>query len=207
MKILIILISSINKYGIKFLFFVILYEFFNIYRLRFGDYIVLNPIKKKNEPSVPTPYYCLKLIKNFLFKKKYVFIDFGCGKGRVINFIKKFNSIKKIIGIESNVALKENLIKLNDSKTKIYIKDCSNKTFISVLTKKYCNDRLILYFFHPFSQKILNKIIINFLNKNKKKLMIVIMGEIYINKKIKKKFDLKTVRIHEFLNIYNYKHH
>ena len=63
MKILSIFISSINKYGLKFLFFILIFEFLNIYRFRLDDYILANPISKKNEPSVPTPYFCLNIIK------------------------------------------------------------------------------------------------------------------------------------------------
>mgnify|MGYP001211027029 FL=1 len=47
MKILTIFLSSINKYGIKFLFLIFLHEFLNIYRLRFSDYVVLDSVKKK----------------------------------------------------------------------------------------------------------------------------------------------------------------
>ena len=46
MKIIIIFLSSINKYGVKFLFFILLYELINTYILRFRDYLVLNPVKK-----------------------------------------------------------------------------------------------------------------------------------------------------------------
>ena len=102
MKIITIFLSSINKYGVKFLFFILLYELINTYRLRFRDYLVLNPVKKKYEPCVPTPYYCLSLVDKKIIKKNYTFIDFGCGRGRVINFIKKNKNIRKIVGIENN---------------------------------------------------------------------------------------------------------
>ena len=77
MKIITIFLSSINKYGIKFLFFILLYELVNTYRFRFRDYLVLNPIKKKYEPCVPTPYYCLSLVEKKITKKNYTFIDLG----------------------------------------------------------------------------------------------------------------------------------
>ena len=207
MKIITIFLSSINKYGVKFLFFILLYELINTYRLRFHDYLVLNPIKKKYEPCVPTPYYCLSLVEKKIIKKNYTFIDFGCGRGRVIDFIKKNENIKKIVGIENNTALRGQLIKLNDHKTKIYINDCSDDQFLKFLTKKYTNGNLILYFYHPFSEKILSLILKKFLNNNKKELKIIIMGEIYIGLKMKKKFHIKVEKIHKLLNIYSYKHH
>ena len=207
MKIITIFLSSINKYGVKFLFFILLYELINTYRLRFRDYLVLNPVKKKYEPCVPTPYYCLSLIDKKIIKKNYTFIDFGCGRGRVINFIKKNKNIRKIVGIENNTELREQLMKLNDQKTKIYINDCSDNRFLNFLTKTYSKNNLILYFYHPFSEKILSLILKKFLNKNKKELKIIIMGEIYISLKMKKKFQIKVEKIHKLLNIYSYKYH
>ena len=207
MKIITIFLSSVNKYGVKFLFFILLYELINTYRLRFHDYLVLNPIKKKYEPCVPTPYYCLSLVEKKIIKKNYTFIDFGCGRGRVIDFIKKNKNIKKIVGIENNTELREKLGELNDHKTRIYIRDCSDNYFLNFLTKKYSKNNLILYFYHPFSEKILSLILKKFLNKHKKELKIIIMGEIYINLKMKKKFQIKVEKIHKLLNIYSYKHH
>ena len=207
MRILTIFLSSINKYGVKFLFFIFLYEILNIYRFRFNDYLVINPTNKRFEPSVPTPYYCLSLIEKNISKKKYDFIDFGCGQGRVINYIRKIQNIQKIIGIENNLKLKSKLKKYIDNKTKIYIDDCTNNNFLNFLIKKQKGKNLILYFYHPFSDKILNTVLKKFLIKSRKEIMIIIMGEIFIYSNLKKKFKLKQKRLHNLLNIYNYKHH
>lgn len=207
MRILTIFLSSINKYGVKFLFFIFLYEILNIYRFRFNDYLVINPTNKRFEPSVPTPYYCLSLIEKNISKKKYDFIDFGCGQGRVINYIRKIQNIQKIIGIENNSKLKSKLKKYIDNKTKIYIDDCTNNNFLNFLIKKQKDKNLILYFYHPFSDKILNTVLKKFLIKSKKEIMIIIMGEIFIYSNLKKKFKLKQKKLHNLLNIYNYKHH
>ena len=207
MRILTIFLSSINKYGIKFLFFIFLYEILNIYRFRFNDYLVINPTNKRFEPSVPTPYYCLSLIEKNISKKKYDFIDFGCGQGRVINYLRKIQNIQKIIGIENNSKLESKLKKYIDNKTKIYIDDCTNNNFLNFLIKKQKDKNLILYFYHPFSDKILNTVLKKFLIKSRKEIMIIIMGEIFIYTKLKKKFKLKQKKLHNLLNIYNYKHH
>jgi ribosomal protein L11 methylase PrmA len=207
MRILTIFLSSVNKYGVKFLFFIFLYEILNIYRFRFNDYLVINPTNKSYEPSVPTPYYCLSLIEKNILKKKYNFIDFGCGKGRVINYVKQIQNIQKIIGIENNLRLKKKLKKYIDNKTKIYIDDCTNNNFLNFLIKKQEGKNLILYFYHPFSDKILNTILKKFLIKNRNEVIIIIMGEIFVHKSLKKKFKLKQTKLHNLLNIYNYKHH
>ena len=207
MRILTIFLSSISKYGVKFLFFIFLYEILNIYRFRFNDYLVINPSNKRFEPSVPTPYYCLSLVEKNISKKKYEFIDFGCGQGRVINYIRKIQNIQKIIGIENNSKLKSKLKKYIDNKTKIYIDDCTNNNFLNFLIKKQKDKNLILYFYHPFSDKILNTVLKKFLIKSRKEIMIIIMGEIFIYSNLKKKFKLKQKKLHNLLNIYNYKHH
>ena len=207
MRILTIFLSSISKYGVKFLFFIFLYEILNIYRFRFNDYLVINPSNKRFEPSVPTPYYCLSLIEKNISKKKYDFIDFGCGQGRVINYLRKIQNIQKIIGIENNSKLKSKLKKYIDNKTKIYIDDCTNNNFLNFLIKKQKDKNLILYFYHPFSDKILNTVLKKFLIKSRKEIMIIIMGEIFIYSNLKKKFKLKQKKLHNLLNIYNYKHH
>jgi len=207
MRILTIFLSSISKYGVKFLFFIFLYEILNIYRFRFNDYLVINPTNKRFEPSVPTPYYCLSLIEKNISKKKYDFIDFGCGQGRVINYLRKIQNIQKIIGIENNSKLKSKLKKYIDNKTKIYIDDCTNNNFLNFLIKKQKGKNLILYFYHPFSDKILNTVLKKFLIKSRKEIMIIIMGEIFIYSNLKKKFKLKQKKLHNLLNIYNYKHH
>ena len=207
MRILTIFLSSINKYGVKFLFFIFLYEILNIYRFRFNDYLVINPTNKRFEPSVPTPYYCLSLIEKNISKKKYDFIDFGCGQGRVINYLRKIQNIQKIIGIENNSKLKSKLKKYIDNKTKIYIDDCTNNNFLNFLIKKQKGKNLILYFYHPFSDKILNTVLKKFLIKSRKEIVIIVMGEIFIYNNLKKKFKLKLKKLHNLLNIYNYKHH
>ena len=112
MKILTIFFSSINKYGIKILSLILVYEILNIHKLRLSDYLILNSVKKKLEPCVPSPYYCLSKINNNISRKKYCFIDFGCGKGRAIEYFRKNKFLTKIIGIEINKKLKTKLMKL-----------------------------------------------------------------------------------------------
>ena len=106
----------------------------------------------------------------------------------------------------SFVALKK-LRKYIDTKTKIYFDDCTNNNFLNFLIKKQDNKNLILYFYHPFSNKILNNILRKFLIKSKKEILIVIMGEIFIYNSLKKKFKIKQTKLHNLLNIYNYKCH
>jgi SAM-dependent methyltransferase len=90
MKALNILLKNIGKYGFIFLIKLIFFEIFNLYRLRYYDYFIKNPNNKKFQPYIPSPYYNLKFIKNYI-EKGSIFIDFGCGTGRVLNYFKKQN--------------------------------------------------------------------------------------------------------------------
>lgn len=204
MKILTIFFSSINKYGIKILSLILVYEILNIHKLRLSDYLILNSVKKKLEPCVPSPYYCLSKINKNIRGKKYCFIDFGCGKGRAIEYFRKNKFLTKIIGIEINKKLKTKLTKLQNEKTTVYIKDASNKVLLNFLCNKYSNQNLILYFYHPFSEDIFNQIINKFLSKSRKEIKIIVLGEIFIKKNLIKKFKIKKKKIHNLLNIYKF---
>ena len=136
--------------------------------------------------------------------KKYCFIDFGCGRGRVIEYFKKNKFLTKIIGIEINKKLKSKLLKLQNKKTTVYIKDASNKVLLNLLCNKYSNQNLILYFYHPFSEDIFNQIINKFLSNSRKEIKIIVLGEIFIKKNLIKKFKIKKKKIHNLLNIYKF---
>lgn len=119
-------------------------------------------------------------------------IDFGCGRGRVIDYFKKNTFFSKIIGVKINKKLEKELLRLNSKRIKIYIKDVSDKNFLN--------------FYHPFAEDMFIKILKTFLSKNKMELKIVVMREIYLRKKLVEKFKIKTEKIHKLLNIYTYKH-
>lgn len=188
MKLLEIYKIGKKQYGIFYIIKLIFYELINIYKFRYYDYINISRFSNSLEPCVPTPYYILKIIDNEL-KFKFdnsVFIDFGCGKGRVISYIKK-NNFKKIVGIEIN----KNLNKfLNFKEINISIKnnDCRDVNFINRLKDQYLNERIILYFYHPFSIKLINKIIELFVI-NKIELYVILVGKINIDSSLVTKFN------------------
>lgn len=86
-----------------------------------------------------------------------IFIDLGCGKGRVIFFVAR-EKIKKIIGVELDkklVALaRQNLgrLKINHPPIEIVQTDAGRYRF---------RDETIIFLYHPFGQKTLRKVLDN----------------------------------------------
>ena len=200
-KIIDILIIGFKQYGLLFLSKLIIYELINIQKMRFFDYIKIQKYNSKLEPCVPTPYYILNILETKL-KNKFenaIFIDFGCGKGRVIAFLKKYN-FKKLIGIEINSNLKKYL-NFKEKNIMINYNDCRDEKFISQLISSNMNNQLILYFYHPFSIDLINKIIELFIIKNKK-IIIIIVGNLKIDKKLINSF----IKIHKsnMIQIFNH---
>ena len=107
MKVIKIFFNNFKFYGflnyIKIIFNEIFYQ---ILFLRFSDFTTNTKFKyfnkRYNSINLPTPYYFLKLIlMKIENEKKDVFIDFGCGNGRVLNFFS--NKYKLLIGFDINL--------------------------------------------------------------------------------------------------------
>ena len=100
-----------------------------------------------------------KILNNIDINKKDIFIDFGCGKGRVLLIASKYK-FKKIIGVEfspqlvdiarSNVSICKDYNSFNIDIIKIIKGD--------VLDYKYNNDETVFYLFNPFSNIILDQL-------------------------------------------------
>ena len=119
-------LKNINRYG----FFVILksmiYEIF--YSIKFNDYSFFKydsadnigrtyddskTIDSYTTPNIPTPYFFLHLIKNFLIDQKidsFNFIDLGCGSGRLAKYFDSKFDIR-FTGVDINKKFIEENIK------------------------------------------------------------------------------------------------
>lgn len=111
-------------------------------------------------------FYCLKL------RSDDVFLDLGCGKGRVLFFVALFN-IKKIIGVEFDKKLtavaKKNLKQLKIKHPPIEITEADAGSY------QFKNETII-FLYHPFGQKTLKKVLKNIkksLIKNPRKIKII----------------------------------
>ena len=76
----------------------------------------------KMSDDIPCPYYFLTKIKKELQEEDFsIFIDLGCGSGRIIDFFSKNFSGKKFIGIENFNDQYEYCKKIFQGKENIYI--------------------------------------------------------------------------------------
>ena len=205
MKIIIIFLSSLKKYGFKLLSLILIFEILNIYKFNIYEYIFVPSKKKKDEGYVPTPHYFLSLLKKFFYKKDATFIEFGCGRGRVVKFVNNYNNFKKIVGIENNIKLKNDLEKIKNNKINFYFEDCINKKFIKKLSKKYQNKKTILYFYYPFSSLMIKNIIDIFLNQQKNDFRVILIG-VNVNIKTQLNFLMNKSQVNPIFYVYDFKY-
>ena len=153
--------STISQYGILSFLKIIIFE---IFYFRFNKELDFSfeskKFNSKNIEYVSTPYYLLYLIKKNLPQiNKYDLVDFGCGKGRVYNYFKSY--INFFIGIDIIQEYKENF---NTSSGFINV-DCRNINKLQKKIKHY-KKRKILFFFKPFEDNLILKILKKFMQQN-----------------------------------------
>lgn len=109
----------------------------------------------------PTPYSILEKTLDYLRPKtEDIFIDFGCGKGRVLFFV-ALQKLKKVKGVEIH---KE----LIDIAHRNLVNFKLNKTVIELINEDAANfkisDETIFFMFNPFDCKTLQKVLENIKN-------------------------------------------
>lgn len=184
-----------SKYGWFTLLKIIIFEIINLKRLRFFDYQFRKPISK-GEIYGPAFYYSLSIIKKKMQLNDKVFIDFGCGRGRVIDYMKPHT--KDIVGIENNYEFKKHFL----YEENVFFEDCYNNKFIEELSKKYSSDKVILFFYHPFELSRIVEIICKFRDVNNISIEIALVGDINLNQNEIKKIDMyksKILKIYKLL--------
>ena len=81
----------LNKYKLNLLIYIFIKEI--EYILKSLDFPLFDIKKKKNKNyhlSISTPYVYMNLLKKVEdIDKKSIFIDFGCGNGRLLKFLNK----------------------------------------------------------------------------------------------------------------------
>lgn len=179
---LILLLRNINNYGIITFFKIIFFEIYNI--LKFWDFSSIIYDDKKvntyeftkqsktyNTPYIPTPYYFLGIVSNFLKHKKinnFIFLDLGCGYSRTQNYFSRcFKQF--FLGVDLNkkiiLFLKERKIK-NSLFFNLNIRKKKNIDFlIKKIVKLRGNRKLIVFFSDSFDLFLLNRVLKSFSNK------------------------------------------
>ncbi len=111
---------------------------------------------KDGQVYVPTPFLLLQRIMDYVKPGgEDIFLDFGCGKGRVVFFASMWK-LKKVIGVELNQerfeAAQRNLAHFKLNKTPI---ELVNADAVHYRVK----DETIFFLFDPFGRETLRKVI------------------------------------------------
>ena len=145
------------------IFFFIIYEILYFLKGYKGFKFTFSTDKSMTN-SIPCPYYFLHLIKkNIDLKGIDLFVDYGSGYGRIINFFSKNFSFKRMLGIEFltspyNYCLKKFSQDLNVE----FINDNFNNFDLKKYYDKNKSSGICLFFSAPFSK---SEDLVNFINK------------------------------------------
>ena len=174
----------ISTYRISFLI-LLFYEIKYILFLRYkGNRInILN--NKFFTDNIPTPYYFLVKIYDYLKDKKIkTIVDIGCGSGRVLYFFHMNNSSYNLKGFEINHSIYlETLSRFkNNKKIKII-----NKNFLKKNSKINAD---LYYLADPFKKDSDYDFFFNKFSKIKKKIYLILVNR---DKKVKSLKNFKTV--------------
>ncbi len=107
----------------------------------------------------------VKVIKELSISyEKFVFIDFGSGKGRALLLASGF-PFKRIVGIEYchglNRIARQNLLRYPDAS-----KLCKDVDLVSMDAAEYRlpNEPLVLFFYNPFGRQVMETVVENVIN-------------------------------------------
>ncbi len=201
-----LVITNTKNYGISQTLILIIFEIIYSLNPKYNKHIFFDEslsdkysVAKKNKvynsPYCPTPIYFLKIISWFLKNfslKKFTFIDFGSGAGRTLFFFNKY--FKNFYGIEFNKAYKKFY-----KKKEFILCDLRKKNDFKFLKRK--NNFFILFFFDPFEQHLVEKIVSNF--KGKKYILVLINYKKLANKYGKKLFSKGFINKNKNIRVYS----
>jgi len=116
---------------------------------------------KIDQSYCPAPYYLLEKIINCLkLKPEDIFIDLGCGKGRVVFFVAQ-KKLRKVIGIELN----KEFIDIANKNLATFKFDRTPIQFVHEDAAKFrIKDENIFFMFNPFGCKTIQCVINNIKN-------------------------------------------
>tara|TARA_B100000963_G_scaffold340456_1_gene339133 strand:- start:3047 stop:3688 length:642 start_codon:yes stop_codon:yes gene_type:complete len=201
-----LVITNIKNYGVSETFILVILEIIYSFNSNYNKHIFFDEsisdaysFSKKNKvynsPYCPTPIYFLKIISSFLKNfnlKKFTFIDFGSGAGRTLFFFK--NYFKNFYGIEFNKTYEKYY-----KKEEFILCDLRKKNDFKFLKKN--NRFFILFFFDPFEQNLVEKIVSKF--EDKKYIIILINYRKLGNKYGKKLFNKEFINKNRNIRIYS----
>jgi SAM-dependent methyltransferase len=112
------------------------------------------------EPTPPSVFRYL-LSKLNIDHREFEFIDFGCGKGRVV-VLATLYPFKKITGIEFSSELAK-AARRNIVTSDVRFRQCANVDILCMDASQFSipNSKAVLYFYNPFDAVIMETILLN----------------------------------------------
>tara|TARA_B110000027_G_scaffold134179_1_gene165369 strand:- start:525 stop:1199 length:675 start_codon:yes stop_codon:yes gene_type:complete len=175
---LVLLLKNIQNYGLLVVIKIILFEayytikYLDLNSLKYEDkqsntYEATKNLKEYNAPYIPTPYYFLKIVSDFLKSKKIdniFFLDLGCGYSRTQYFFSdKFKSFFLGLDIDKNIINKMNKKRIKNS-IFLYLdlRKKKNLNKINTVIKKNKKKRELVIFFSDSTEiELLKKILMS----------------------------------------------
>jgi 16S rRNA A1518/A1519 N6-dimethyltransferase RsmA/KsgA/DIM1 with predicted DNA glycosylase/AP lyase activity len=187
------------KYFIRFfinyknvLFEAIFYEIiYSIKYLEFGSHLIINKKSKTATDSVPSTYYFVKKISNFIHNNNIKNVaDLGCGLGRITNFLDD-NTSANISGYELDKKIYQKSLKRKNKKVKLFNKNILDINFLRKNIQCYI---MVDPFIKTKDTINLQKKIISSFKKNKNKSFFITVNikNKLINKEFSKIQSIKT---------------
>lgn len=206
LKLLILFFKAINSYGVinstKIIFFelVELLTFKDSKSLDFEDnktssYKQSKKSKKYDVPYIPTPYFFLKIIKNYLHLvnlKKINFIDIGCGYCRPAKYLSR-NFNVKFFGVDLDKNIVDQIRLEKNKNFKIYNFNIRNKKKINFFLEKNLKTKLcnIILISDTVEIQLINQLL-NSIN-SKSRIIIILVNINYNKLKVKGFFVKKKI--------------
>jgi predicted RNA methylase len=137
------------------------------------------------------------LIKGLKLPEDSVFVDMGSGKGRVL-LMASLYKFKRITGVEISSQLCE-IARNNIAKFEKMLKRPLHIEVVNedVLQYNIKNDEIVFYFYNPFDNFVMEKIIeriIKSLNDNPRKVWLIINNYIPFSTMIENKYKLPAIK-------------
>jgi len=154
--------------------------------------------KEHSEEYKPTRIRHFRLlIKDLNLPEDSVFVDMGSGMGRVLLMASMY-SFKRITGVE----ISSRLCEIARNNVVIYKKKLKRSSHIEIVNKDVLqynikNDENVFYFYKPFDNFVMEKIIervIKSLNDNPRKVWLIINNFIPFSDMIENKYKLRTIK-------------
>ena len=130
-------------------------------------------------PYVPSPWWTLPRALRFLgVSDRDTFVDFGCGKGRVVHQAAK-RPFRRVIGVEISPALAE--IARTNLATRRHQHRCPNVEIVVADAKEFPvpDDLTIAYFWHPFTGETLEAVlrgIVDSIDRHPRRVRLIYLG-------------------------------